>query len=205
APADTLLPGLLTCPYVLWDAGSNTLTFDFGDGCEDAHGQMHSGSIEISYNGSLDSSATLSITFNDYMMDDEALSGSLTLNVTPDSIRFIIQDATISSPEGTFIVNADLTVNVELNNPVVVTDDVFFLLGTFSVVDAEAGANFALEITDPVRIQTNCPYPTSGKVDVSGGDSSGTFAATADFFPENGACDNVVVITIGTATRKVQL
>jgi len=92
-----------------------------------------------------------------------------------------------------------MTVNLN-NTPQNPDDDFYLISGSGNVV--ENGKTYGYNITEPLRFQPGCNFPTSGKMTISTQNSPDT---TLDFFPENGACDDVVTMTIGGVSKKVNL
>ncbi len=201
--SDTLLPGVLTCPYLIWDQESQVLTLEYGTDCEGADGRTRSGSIEVSYSGSLQSQAILTITYNNFSVDGVTYSGTLSMSANSNSFQLSIEDGKITDPEGTAILDGSLSIRAELNNRINPNDDVYFVGGSITVTSKE-GDTISFETTQELRLDAICEYPTQGKLNLTvSGDFSGS--GSVDFFPDNGACDDIIELTIGKFTRRISL
>ena len=103
--------------------------------------------------------------------------------------------------QGTATINESLGLTVNFNNTTQNTDDdVYSVSGAGTV--SEGGANYTFTSTEPLQIMPICGLPATGKMIVKIGNTTTT---TIDFYPEGGVCDEIVQMTIGNITKKVNL
>ncbi len=193
---------LMACPNLTFNLQAKQFTLDYGAGCSGKDGKTRSGSITVQYSGKLDAGATLTLTFNNYKTSNKTFNGQITATLSNNTtVALAITNATVTDDQGSATINANLTMTVNLNNtPQNFDDDVYLISGSGTV--SEGGKNYSFTISDPLRIQPGCSFPTSGKMTISTTNSPNT---TIDFFPDNGACDDVAVMTIGSASKRITL
>jgi hypothetical protein len=200
--SDTLFPNFLTCPYLVWDGPSKQFTLDYGNGCTNANGKTRSGKITIQYNGRVSTGATLTLTYINYKANNKTFNGQVMVTIANNAAAIEIKNGAVTSEKGTAKIDANLALTADFKGtPQNPADDVYLVSGSGTVVDTDS-KTYNFTITEPLRFQMNCNYPTAGKMTVSGGNGQ---PATVDFFPENGACDDIVVVTIGNASRTIHL
>ncbi len=202
AAADTLLPDVWTCPYLIWDETARTLLLDFGYlGCRGKDGRTRSGSITLSLQGRLVGGVSLTLSYDDYQIEQTELEGDVTVTGKSDAVNVVIAGGKIKNANGTWFVDADLSVTAVLGDEETLDDDYYMIEGSGTVTDAEDN-KFDFTITEPLSMSINCEYPMQGKMQVSGGM---TFTAGVDYYPEEGDCDDIAEITIGKTSRTVHL
>lgn len=200
APPDTLT--ILDCPTVIFDRDARTALFDFGAGCQAYDGVTRSGSISISYSGSIRSNAILNLTFNDFKANGQTYSGTAAITVSSGAVQVSLVEATATNSAGeTTTIDATLTVKAAIGNPVDISDDVYLVGGNVTVTDKD-GDTYSFTITEDLEFSLTCAYPKKGKME---GVNSDNIAVKVDFFPVNGECDDIVAITIGSVTREIRL
>jgi hypothetical protein len=193
---------LLACPNLSFDLQAKTFTLDYGSGCAGKDGKTRSGSITVQFSGKLSTGATLTLIYNNYKTSNKTFNGSVAATISNgNTVALVINNATVTDDKGTATINANLTMAVDLKGtPQNPDDDVYTISGSGTV--AEGGKTYSFTITDPLVLQVGCSFPTSGKMAVSSGDGQ---PAAIDFFPDNGACDNVAVMTIGSVSKRITL
>jgi hypothetical protein len=193
---------LLACPNLSFDVQAKTFTLDYGTGCTGKDGKTRSGSITVQYSGKLSTGATLTLTYNNYKTGNKTFNGTITATVfNSNTVALAINNATVTDDKGSATINANLTLTVDLKGtPQNPDDDVYTISGSGTV--AEGGKTYSFTITDPLIFQVGCSFPTSGKMTVNSGDGQ---PASIDFFPDNGACDDVAVVTIGNVSKRITL
>jgi len=195
-PSDTLFPG---CPVVTWDHINNFL-IDYGEnGCTGPNGGFHSGQIAL--NGGIQNAQLIvNANFQNFTARDFTLNGDLSLTATLEEITAQIVNGQVNRGADTTTINANFTVNYDLNGTLGDPhDDSYTVDGTATVV-APNGKTYQLEVLTPLSITGDCSYPVDGVVKIS----DGIFEATVDFFPNNGECDDIFVIDIGGIKRTIR-
>jgi hypothetical protein len=190
------------CPNFYFNLQARQFTLDYGSGCTGKDGRTRSGTITVQFSGKLSAGATLTLTYNNYKTNDKTFSGQIAATISNNNtIALVISDATVTDDNGTATVNANLTMTANLNDtPQAPDDDVYAISGAGTV--NEGGKTYSFTISDPLLFQVGCNFPTSGKMAIT---TTNSPDATIDFFPDNGACDDVAVVTIGGASKRIML
>jgi hypothetical protein len=192
---------LAACPEVKFDLLAKQFTLDYGTGCTGADGKTRSGSITVQYSGTISTGVTLTLTYNNYKANNKTFNGQMSVTAAISSIAIEIKNGTVTDENGTSTINANFTMTADLKGtPKDPSDDVYLVSGSGTVV--ESNKSYSFTMTEALRFEVGCSYPTSGKMTVT---SNGGQPATVDFFPENGACDDVVLVTIGNLSTKINL
>ncbi|MBN1996237.1 hypothetical protein JW935_01710 [candidate division KSB1 bacterium] len=201
APADTLLPDEWTCPYIIWDKDTRALVLDYGTGCMGNDERIRSGKISITISGSLLQGVSITLDYENYSVDQTTLSGSVTVTGQGTQMIVTIAGGQVKNENGTWSVDATLSVTAVLGDLETLDDDYYMIEGAGTVKDAE-NKSYTFTITEPLSMSINCEYPMMGKMEIS---VSMAFTAMVDYFPEKGDCDDIVEITIGKTSRTVHL
>jgi hypothetical protein len=202
------IPGLTktaaptACPTFSFDASAKQFTLDYGTGCTGKDGKTRSGSITVQYFGKLSVGATLTLIFNNYKTSNKTFSGTMMATISnSNSVALVINNATVADDKGTATINASLMMTFDLKDtPQNPDDDVYTISGSGAV--AESDKTYSFITTEPLLIQPTCNFPTSGKMRLTRDKSSST---SIDFFPNNGACEDVAVMTIGGVSKTINL
>ncbi|MDZ7267893.1 MAG: hypothetical protein ONB48_10685 [candidate division KSB1 bacterium] len=199
-PPETLR--VSTCPLIIFDRSAKQVTLDFDGGCQAADGVTRSGTINLSYSGSLRSSATLTLTFNNFSAHGYTYSGQVVISVNNGAVTVALENAAITDARGqTTRLAGTFAVKAAIGKPLDFSDDVYLAGGSLIVTDKD-GKRYNFTITEDLEITLTCAHPRKGKME---GTSSDGVAVKVDFFPADGGCDDLAVITIGGVTREIHL
>jgi hypothetical protein len=205
-----------SCPAVTVSTPFNTITVDYGaTPCTNSLDQVkRSGSYTISYfiNSGKDSMSAV-ISLNNYRVykgdtsyiaitgNDEISSkkilGSQYQSTFNSSNTFTINTGKVKTA------NVNMTVNSNIGDPYNYSDDVYNIKGSGTVANQTLGLSYGYSI-DPnfaITYQTNCKYPTYGKVYLG----FGGYIFTVDFSPNNSSCDAIISITKYGVTKTIDL
>ena len=187
----------------------HVLTINFGTtDCTCADGKNRKGSIIVTYTGLYkDSGSTHTITYSNYFVNDNQLSG----------IKTVTNMGTNSSGEVYYTVNVNDTLNLGTGNGEIVwsgtrtrtwltgysttdrTDDSYLISGTTTLTRAN-GNKFVMQITTPLQIAYNCAWIEAGVVSVTG-----PLGGVRTLNYGNGNCDSEAELTIGSHTYNITL
>lgn len=188
-----------------------TVIIDFGDtNCQGVDNKYRRGRIQAGLTGRYrDSLTVITITPEDFYVNDYRVDGQKTVtnlgHVTEGHMTFdvVISDAVITFPGGKwFSYNSHRTrvwVEGEVTDWPVVADDVYELTGSSDGTTYE-NVNFHSEITSPLRIERDCRWIVSGRIDLT---PQGLATRTLDY--GDGYCDSDVTLTIGGKTYQIKL
>ena len=189
-----------------------TIDIDFGAGCTDPRGNVRSGKIIIIFDGRrFLPGSSITIIFNDYVINGIKLSGKRTLtNITGSneaSPKFQIQleDGKIEWPDGTDALRKHCYTRT-WNRGVLLdaSDDVLIVSQCIDTDVAATGVNrrgvaYSMVIERDLIYKRGCPIAVQGvKVFRYNGKE-----ITVDYGA--GTCDNVITITINENTRTVNV
>ncbi len=199
------------CATVTNDSMStpHVLTIDFGaTNCTCADGKNRRGKIILTYTGRYkDEGSTHTVTYSDYFVNDNQLSGSKT--VTNMGMN--------TSGQYYYTVTVNDTLNLGTGNGVIIwtgnrtrtwlsgygtserTDDSYLISGTTTLTRAN-GKTFAMNITTPLQVAYGCEWIEKGVVAVTG---PAGVTRTLDY--GDGTCDSEATLTIGTRTYSITL
>jgi hypothetical protein len=195
----------------------HTIIINFGtSNCLCNDGRNRRGIINVSYNGHYrDSASTHTITFTDYYVNDNKVSGTktvvnnghnsagnLTYSITVNGQ--IDRPASGATPARTITWTSNRTREwIVGENTAVWGDDVYLITGTANGVSAPLGGtatSFTITITSALRREIGCRHFVSGKFDLT---PSGKATRHVDF--GTGACDNDATVTINGHLYNVSL
>ncbi|MBA3828546.1 MAG: hypothetical protein H0X33_06380 [Taibaiella sp.] len=187
----------------------HVLTIDFGTtNCTGADGRNRRGKIIISYTGGYkDSGSTHTITFDNYFIDDNQLSGSKTVtnmgrNASGQYYYNISVNDSLNLGTGNGIISWTATRTrtwIAGYSTDTRTDDVYDISGT-STVTRSNGKVFTVTITTPLQVAIGCRWVESGVVSISRS-TGGTM--TLDY--GSGNCDAEAQLTVGSHTYNITL
>jgi hypothetical protein len=191
----------------------HTITVDFGStNCLCGDGRYRRGMINISYTGRYrDSASTHTITFTNYYVNDNKVSGTKTVvNNGHNSAGHLTFTITVNgqidkATGGTVTWISHRTREwVVGENTLPWSDDVYLITGTASGTSSSSSSgtstSFTVTITSPLRKEIGCRNFVSGKFDLT---PSGKATRHVDF--GNGACDNEATVTINGNVYTISL
>lgn len=202
------------CAVITNDTENHILTIDFGDGCVGPYGRTRSGKIIVAYSGVVnDGVSNRIITFDDYVVNNKAITGSIELrDIT------VNEDGTISStkklvgltvtfPNGQFVSFTGSrtrvwTDGVRDGDP---TNNKFRITGSVEGVWSN-GSTFTHRIVEPIIADWSCAASggfarIAGVVEVER--LRGHVKRLRKIIYGDGTCDNRIVIIIGRRTFEV--
>lgn len=184
-----------TCAVVTESSAEfpKTVTIDFGSGCTGPYGRTRKGKIIVAMSNPLtEVGATRTISFENFSVNDVAISGTKTLtnsglNDAGNLDITVIGDLSLTGANGSrgrnFTHNREWIGHATCDT----ADDEFKITGSGTVVRNSVSKNYS--ITTAVYIKASCRYPVSGVVDF------GTKKAGAILDYGNGSCDEYATLT----------
>jgi hypothetical protein len=207
---------LSTCANVTLDtlAIPHKFTIDFGTAnclCNDAN--YRRGKIIVTYTGMYrDSGSSHTITFDNYFVNDNQLTGSknvvntgrntsgnLTYSVSINGS--VVFAAANGGGTSTYISSRTREWIHGENTPFIWSDDVYLISGTGSGTGRNGGS-YTMSTTTPLRKEIGFRYMTSGILNFT---PSGKATRTIDFSYLNGARDALAQVTINGTSFNVHL
>ena len=187
----------------------HVLTINFGNtDCTCADGKNRKGSIIVTYTGRYkDSGSTHTITYSNYFVNDNQLSG----------IKTVTNMGTNGSGQVYYNVTVNDTLNLGAGNGQIVwagsrtrtwlsgyttadrTDDAYLIGGTTTLTRAN-GNTFTMNISTPLQIAYGCAWIEAGVVSVTGPLGG---VRTLDY--GTGNCDSEAQLTIAGHTYNITL
>lgn len=190
----------------------DTLTIDFGpNNCQCADQRYRRGKVIVYYSGMYkDSASTHTITFSNYFVDDNQISGTKTVtnkgHITNGNLTFDVVvngQIDLANNAGTITWSSNRTrVWTSGESTIFWNDDVYSISGSATGTDRN-GKSFSATITTPLvrNMALGCRrHFVSGVFDFV---PQGKPTRTVDF--GNGACDNVATVTINGKTYTVYM
>ena len=170
-----------------------TLTLDFGTGTSCKDGRTRSGQIIAKWNGRYrDSGTVISITFNNYTVNGDKITGTKTVtnkgHNSNGNLHFsiVVTGASITTATGT--ISWQSTRDREWTkgeSTLDWTDDVYSITGSASGTNRK-GQTFTITIVKPLIVALNCHWIESGSFDITTSASAST--GTVDY--GSGDCDD---------------
>ena len=191
-------------------SGSDSvLTIDFGTtNCTCADGKNRRGKIIVTYSGHYkDEGSTHTITYIDYYIQDNQLTGTKTvtnmgMNSSSQYYYNVTVDETLNLGTGNgeihWVGNRTRTWLTGYSTPDK-TDDSYLISGTTSLTRAN-GKTFTMTITSPLQVAWGCSWIEKGTVSIAN-----TLGATRTLDYGDGNCDSQATLTIGTRTYNITL
>jgi hypothetical protein len=202
------------CATVTNDTENHILTIDFGAGCVGPYGRTRSGKIIIAYSGTLnDGVSNRIITFEDYVVNNRAVSGSIELrDITVNEDETIsstkkLVGLTITFPNGQFVSFTGSrtrvwTDGVRDGDPF---NNKFRITGSVEGVWSN-GRTFRHRIVEPIISDWSCAA-TGGFARIRGVVEierlRGFVKRLRKINYGDGACDNRIVVIIGSRTFEI--
>jgi len=200
---------ILSCAVVTSDTVNHILTIDFGSGCTGPDGRTRSGQVIVSYYGHyLDSGFTRSITFNNFFVDSNQVTG--TRSITNNGFNgsgnltwtIVAQNMRITRPGGAYHEwNSTRTREMiaGLATPHMPMDDQYLITGTATSSNSQGGSVSAV-ITNPLHKAVACRWIDSGTVTIT---PLNLPVRTLDY--GSGNCDRFATVTVNGNTRTIVL
>ncbi len=203
---------LSSCATVSRDTVSfpRMVTIDFGTvNCTGNDGRMRRGKIIATYTGAYrDAGTVVSITYDNYFVNDAQVSGSRTVtNTGTDSLGFPQFDVQASiqidlpNGGGTISRNSSRTRSWIAGSATSIrTDDVYSITGTATGINASGNAYTVLVIEPLIRNLACRRHFTQGIMQI---DVAGRPSRRLDY--GNGSCDDQALLTVNGRTRTINL
>jgi hypothetical protein len=200
------------CAEVTHDKEAQTITIDFGDGCEGPNGVIRSGIIFITYDGHRFVPGSFwTVTFRDYYVNRRHIEGLRTVTNISESLEsnptyhITLEDGKVTWPDETFATReVDRTrVWVRASNPLF--DEVHILLGSVTSGMNKEGLNYNTEVLTDLIYKRSCRtdrrvrVPVQGTKQVVVGDRN----CVVDF--GDGECDSIIEVTCGDEIKTIDL
>jgi hypothetical protein len=200
---------ILSCAVVTNDTVNHVLTIDFGSGCTGPDGRTRSGQVIVGYLGHyLDSGFTRTITFNNFFVDSNQVTG--TRSVTNNGFNpsgnltwtIVAQNMRITRPGGAWHEwNSTRTreMTAGLATPHMPLDDQYRITGTAASSNSQGGSVTAV-ITSPLHKAVACHWVDSGTVEIT---PLNLPVRILDY--GSGNCDRMATVTVNGNTRTIFL
>lgn len=183
-----------------------TITIDFGTGVT-SNNVERKGKILVTVDGSYGLAGTSwIITFEGYEYNGYKVEGTKTVifeganDLQQPYFSISVKDAKITWPDGkTFTWNSERQrtwTNIALLNPY---ENLFEITGTATGVNTD-GVAYSISITSPLLVSPGCNNIKQGTLVIS---TEGNPDLTLDY--GDGACDNMAIISVGNASKEIQL
>lgn len=182
----------------------NTITIDFGDGCEGDNGRIRKGKIIVNISDNMHNpGASRTVTFENFFIDDVQITGTRTLTNSglnsdnKPTLSVEITDFTLTFPNGDQAVknvSRSHTFQQGFLTPNRL-DDIWTITGTTNGVTRD-GKSFSTVITTPLVRKGACRWIVEGIMEIT------TETATISLDFGDGACNGAGVITLPDGTTK---
>ena len=191
-----------------WPIGTITISFDSA-ACSN-RGVVRSGEIIIHFNGHRYSpGATRSITFNNYKRNKHEIEGTYTItNVSVSDTSYLKFEITlvggkITFPDGSTITREqDITHEwIRTSNPL--GDQWLRLAGGTAHGTGRKGHTYDMQIIKDLVITRACEVSDNIYIPVSGEKKVTTDSKEFDIDFGDGACDNIVTVTVNGTTQTI--
>lgn len=198
---------LLECAEVERDTTTNTITIDFGDGCEDHHGTLRSGKIIVQYSGAKrEPGSYRKVTFDNFKLDSILVEGVRTMtNATDTTVSDVyvfetkLEGGKLTFTDGSVATREAAHVRT-LYKGESMDEDYATLSGGASGV-LQDGTEYSSTILEDLVFSKSCRthVPVSGVKEMISGDNT----VVMDF--GDGACDNLVEVTTNGETETIEI
>lgn len=201
--------GLPDCAALSFNTNTRTLVIDFGSqNCVGRDGRSRRGKIMAVFTGQrFKAGSTITITLQDYYVNDNKITGTKTKTyVNSDKMLVAVQQASITTPKGTFSWTADRTIERTAGGGTwQLSDDVYLITGRSEGVNRN-GVTFNTVIEKPLkRVMTlQCMrHFVSGTVKTT---TERGHTIALDFDPTGGEpCDKIAQLTVNGHSRLIDL
>lgn len=200
------------CPEVTFSAPMgtfpNTMTIDFGTGCTGYYGVERSGKIIATFTGPYPEAGTvITTTTEDYYVNGNLVEGTRTVtNMGTNDAGNIWFTVVTEGGHVHLSSGEDIYANINHEREWIegagglpVWDDVYLISGTESGTN-RFGIDFTATITDPLRRELDCRWPTSGTRVISTADHPDREIDFGD-----GECDNIATVTVDGDSFEIEL
>ena len=184
-------------------AGDSFLVINFGNTdctCDDY--KIRRGEIIVQYDGRYkDSASERTITFNNYFVNDNQLSGKkIVQNMGANTSGQVYYNVTVNDTLNLGAGNGEITWSGNRTrtwlagyNTASWLDDEYLIGGTTTLVRANGHSfTFAIDASDQLQVATSCPYIEAGIVTITG--STLSSARTLNY--GSGTCDDMATVTL---------
>jgi hypothetical protein len=201
---------LSACATITFDSSSTPgiITIDFGTtNCLCSDGRYRRGIINVAYTGAYrDSASVHTITFNNYYVNDNKLTGTKTVtnmghNSSGNLWFTVVVNGTVTKPDGgTITWNSNRTRTWIMGESTMIwNDDAYDITGTASGTTS-GGKSFTATVLTPLRLEIDCRHFVSGSFQLT---PSGKPVRTVDY--GSGACDNIATVAINGNVYTINL
>lgn len=188
----------------------NTVTFDFGDGCEGPRGHVRTGMIIVEQSAPMHEEGAVRVTtFEDFTIDDILIEGQKVLsNTGPDTDGYPTftrnVEITLTFPNGMTAMRTSSHVRTQIlgSETPEFADDVFEITGSGEGVN-RLGHAFTTVITEPLLKRRTCRWIESGIIRVTVTTDADELLRVLDFGYPDGACDPFMEVTLADGTTRV--
>jgi hypothetical protein len=201
------------CPEISFEVPQgefpNTLTIDFGDGC-DFRGLFRSGKIIVYQTAPMnESGASRTVTYEDYFTDEVQHTGTKVLtnagfdeegNVT--FTRYVDIQLTFPNGQVASWTSEYIRTQVAGADTDILSDDVFEITGSSSGINRK-GNEFSSKIIESLVKRRDCRWVSEGIITLEVVTANGTLTRTIDYSFPNGECDNLAEVMLANGTVKV--
>lgn len=181
-----------------WTTFPKTIIIDFGSGCVGNDGKIRSGQITIQTTGWYRQEGTvIAISTDNYRVNGVLVQGTKFIknqgrNANQNLVYSISIDGTITSPEGTILIESEREHEWIAGEPTTLNpwDDEYLITG-WQKGKSTGGDQYEIVILEPLHLKLNCPHLVAGKLKI-----------TIDGYPDDifvnygdGNCDNIATVT----------
>lgn len=205
-----------SCPVVTIDHPDSTtwpkvVTIDFGAiNCIGSGGNARRGQIIATFSGPYRAAGTvISITFNNYYVNDNHVEGIKTITNAGTNSQgqiywtIVVQNAIITKTDGSYITWNSTRVRTWVSGQNTAgnwLDDAYEITGNASGSNSNGGV-YTANITSPLYVAWGCRWIEAGIIDVT---PSGKSTRTIDFGMA-GNCDNDATVTVNGKIYNIKL
>ena len=198
------------CAVVTKDEEAQTITIDFGDGCEGRRGRIRSGVIIITWTGTRgEAGFTKVVTFENFFVDGVQVEGTRTsVNVSGSDANPKIHNVTLVGGQLTFEDGTIATRDADHTRTWEETEDdvIKTKYGNASGINLD-GLQYSkvVDESNPLLFKRSCKEsgifaPVSGITTIS---VEGEEDKIIDY--GDGTCDNIATVTQGDVTEEIEL
>ncbi len=200
------------CAEVTHDQENQTITIDFGDGCEGSNGVFRSGKIIIKYNGRrFVPGSYWVITFEEFYVNRRHIEGVRTVTNISESLaadpkfHITLEGGKVTWPDETFATREVDRVRVWIRSSNPLLDEYHILARSVAEGTTRKEVNYSCLVLEDLIYKRTCRGARKGRIPVAGVKEVvfGDRKFTIDF--GDGECDNIVTITSADGTRTINL
>lgn len=187
-----------------------SLLIDFGDDyCVGNDGRTRTGQILVTFTGRYrDPGTVIVITPQNHYVDGFLIQGTKTITNQGTNgngqpyFSVVVSDASITAPNNEYTVSWNSTRTrtwIQGNNTLALWDDVYEITGGSSGINRN-GDPFSVTITEALRLELNCPWITSGTVQITPANGPVRVRDYGD-----GDCDNNATVSVDGNIYEIEL